>query len=155
MTKRRRDGRILLIFVAFAGLATAQMMTKPQVSNLITKVENGVDQFRDYLNQRGDNARSAASNAQAQTQRTRRRTTSDSTKAAAQTGKDELDGALSDLNRSTNRLRRKFNSTETWMQTKAQVEQVLDDGRRINQVVARGNYGSQIARLWATLRSGI
>ena len=35
------------------------------------------------------------------------------------------------------------------------MNQVLDDGRKINQVVARGNYGSDVARLWATLRSGI
>jgi hypothetical protein len=64
---------------------------------------------------------------------------------------DNLDG----LNRSTNRLRRKFDATDAWMQTKVQVEQVLDDGRKINQTVARGNYGSDVARLWATLRTGI
>ena len=31
-------------------------MTKPQVADLITKVENGVDEFRDYLKRRGENA---------------------------------------------------------------------------------------------------
>ena len=41
------------------------------------------------------------------------------------------------------------------METKAQVERVVDDGRRINQVVARGKYGTDVARLWATLRNGI
>ena len=66
-----------------------------------------------------------------------------------------MDDALGDLNRSTNRLRRKFDVTDTWMETKIQVEQVLDDGRRINQAVARGNYGSQVARLWATVRTAI
>jgi hypothetical protein len=39
------------------------------------------------------------------------------------------------------------------METKVQVEQVLDDGRRINQAVTRGNYGSEVARLWAALRN--
>ena len=34
------------------------------------------------------------------------------------------------------------------METKVQVEQVMDDARRINQVVARGNYGADAARLW-------
>jgi hypothetical protein len=35
------------------------------------------------------------------------------------------------------------------------VEQVMDDARKINQVVARGNYGAEAARLWGVLRSGI
>jgi hypothetical protein len=66
-----------------------------------------------------------------------------------------LDGALGDLNRSTNRLRRKFDPTDKWLETKPQVEKMLDDGRRINQAVTRGNYGSDVARLWATLRAGM
>ena len=36
-----------------------------------------------------------------------------------------------------------------------QVDSVVDDGRRINQVVARGKYGTDVAKLWATLRNGI
>lgn len=35
------------------------------------------------------------------------------------------------------------------------MERVVDDGRRINQVLARGNYGAEPARLWAVLRNGI
>jgi hypothetical protein len=69
--------------------------------------------------------------------------------------KDELDDALGDLNRSTNRLRRKFDAIDTWMETKSEVQSVVDDGRGINQVVARGNYGAEAARLWAVLRGGI
>jgi hypothetical protein len=41
------------------------------------------------------------------------------------------------------------------METKVQVERVLDDGRKINQVVARGNYGTEAARLWGILRNEI
>ena len=139
----------------FAGLtigtALGQVMTKPQVSNLITKVENGVDQFRDYLNKRGENAQANASAAQGR----RRGRASDTQKANATAKKDELNDSLDELNRSTNRLRRKFDGTERWMETKVQVQQVLDDARKVNQAVTRGNYGSQAARLWATLRTGI
>jgi hypothetical protein len=135
------------------------MMAKAQVANLIAKVENGVDEFRDYLDERGENARNntaaAASTQAGQARRARRGTPTESQKARAEAGKDELDDALGDLNRSTNRLRRKFDATDKWIETKVQVEQVLDDARRINQVVARGNYGSQVARLWATLRTGV
>ena len=150
----------IALLVTFAGLtagtALCQVMTKPQVANLIAKVENGVDKFRDYLNRRGENAQaSASSNDQAQARRGRRGTASESQKATARAKKDELDESLENLNRSTNRLRRKFDATDTWMETKVQVQQVLDDARRMNQAVARGNYGSEVARLWATLRTGI
>ena len=68
---------------------------------------------------------------------------------------DALDDALGDLNKSTNRLRRKFDATDKWIETKSQVENVVEDGRKINQVVARGNYGAEAARLWAVLRTGV
>jgi len=138
-----------------AGTAAAQPMTKPQVANLIAKVENGVDEFRDYVKHRRENASAANSTAQGQKRLTRRNTTTDSQKATAESRKDDLDDALGDLNRSTNRLRRKFDATDTWMETKVQVEQVMGDARIINQVVARGNYGAEGARLWGVLRSGI
>jgi hypothetical protein len=134
-----------------AGSAVAQPMPKARVADLIRKVENGVDEFRNYLERRGENARSTASS----TSSSRRRTATQSQKSNTEARKDALDDALGDLNRSTNRLRRKFDATDTWMETKVQVQQVLDDGRRINQAVARGNYGAEAARLWAVLRTGI
>ena len=133
--------------------ASAQVMAKAQVGNLIVKVENGVDDFKKYLEKRGENAHEASSTAQASGRKKRQPT--ESQKANASSKKDALDDALGDLNRSTNRLRRKFDPTDKWMETKAQVEKVVDDGRKINQVVARGSYGPEAARLWAVLRTGI
>src|SRR4030095_8392345 len=85
--------------------ASAQVMAKAQVANLIAKVENGVDEFRTYLEKRGDNAREASSTAQASGRK--RRQATESQKANASSTKDALDDALGDLNRSTNMLRRK------------------------------------------------
>jgi hypothetical protein len=133
--------------------ASAQVMAKAQVANLISKVENGVDEFRNYLEKRGENAHDASSAAQASGRKKRQAT--EGQKANASSKKDALDDALGDLNRSTNRLRRKFDPTDKWMETKSQVEKVVDDGRKINQVVARGSYGPDAARLWAVLRTGI
>lgn len=133
----------------------AQTMVKAQVANLISKVENGVDQFRDYLKRRGDNAREASETPQGQSRRAKKGQATESQKANATARKDDLDDALGDLNRSTNRLRRKFDATDTWMETKVQVQAVVDDGRKINQAITRGNYGSEAARLWAALRTGI
>src|SRR4051812_9785977 len=96
----------LLPMIVLAGLtsesAHAQMMAKPQVANLIVKVENGVDEFRDYLKRRGDNARNTASTPQAQSRRSRRGGATDTQKANADAKKDDLDDALGDLNQSTN-----------------------------------------------------
>jgi hypothetical protein len=146
---------IVLALIGLTGTpASAQLMSKAQVANLIAKVENGVDQFRDYLEKRGDNAKDASSAAES-SGRKKRGGATENQKAKASSKTDALDDALGDLNRSTNRLRRKFDPTDKWMETKGQVEKVVDDARKINQVVARGSYGPEAARLWAVLRTGI
>jgi hypothetical protein len=156
----REIGATALCYCAIFAVSipiAAQTMTKALVAEKIRRVENGVDEFRNYLERRGDNARNATSKAQESGRASGRRGTgnTEARKATAQAGKDELDDALGDLNSSTNRLRRKFDATEKWIETKVQVERVVDDGRRINQVVARGKYGTDVAKLWATLRNGI
>ena len=65
-----------------ASHAIAQPMAKAQVANLITRVENGVDEFRDYLEKRGENASDAKSTAQASGRR-KGQGTSDNQKAKA------------------------------------------------------------------------
>ena len=69
-TKRLGLIQLLALSVLTADAAAAQALTKPQVANLIAKVENGVDQFRDYLQKRGDNATAAASSPQSQSRLT-------------------------------------------------------------------------------------
>ena len=136
--------------------ASAQPLAKAQVANLIVKVENGVDEFQDYLERRGDNAKSRSSTTKAaESGRAKRGTATESQKNAAKERKDELEGALDDLDGSTNRLRRRFDATDKWMETRTQVERVLDDGRKINQAVVRGNYGTDATRLWGVLRTAI
>jgi hypothetical protein len=133
-----------------------QTLTKAAVGEKIRRVEDGVDEFRKYLERKGENARTAADSPQAQARQSKRgRTATGSQQAAASAKKDELDDAMDELNRSTNRLRRKFDPTDKWQGTRVEVERVLDDGRRINQTVARGTYGTEVARLWATLRNNI
>src|SRR5689334_4187220 len=149
---------LLCVGVAIIGLTTTrtagQVMPKTQVASLISRVENGVDEFRNFLEKRGENARDANSTAQSSGRRKGQGAT-ENQKAKANSKKDALDDALGDLNRSTNRLRRKFDATDKWIETKSQVESVVEDGRKINQVVARGTYGADAARLWAALRTGI
>src|SRR4029078_9702651 len=94
---------LVLAAVAAKG-PSAQVMPKAQVANLIVKVENGVDEFRNYLEKRGDNAKDAkeaANTAQASGRRSRQGAT-ENQKARASAKKDKLDDALGDLNKSTN-----------------------------------------------------
>ncbi len=62
---------------------------------------------------------------------------------------------MDDLNRTTNRLRRKFDPTSNYLETKAQMEQVMDSARRVNQVMTKGKYGTQPEKYWAALRANI
>jgi TolA-binding protein len=141
--------------LAVSGLAVAQLaFTKAQVADRIRKVEDGVDEFRDWAEKRAEQGKTQGQAAQG-SGRTRGKTATDSQKSAARDKKDELDDALSDLNGSTNRLRRKFDPTDKWMETRPQVEKVMDDARKINQVLVRGKYGSQAERYWSVLRASI
>ena len=142
---------LALLFGGSPAAAQAPI-TKARVADLIVKVENGVDEFKKYLERRGENAQTAASTPAG---KRRTQTATPAKKAATEERKDELDDALGSLNRSTNRLRRKFDATDAWLETKSEVQHVIDDGRKINQVVARGAYGTEVSRLWAALRTGL
>ena len=151
---------VLACFVSFAWVVLAQgTYTKAYVADRIRKVEDGVDEFRKWSETRGEDAKSRAESAQSNSKTTRRtRSSSSNTQARADQAKntkDELNDALGDINRSTNRLRRKFDATDKWIETKAQVELVVEDGRRINQVMVRGNYGTQAERYWGVLRTAV
>jgi peptidoglycan hydrolase CwlO-like protein len=145
----------ILTFAVMSSTAAAQLsFTKAQVADRIRKVEDGVDEFRKWTENRGDQGKDAAQAAK-DSGRTRTRTATESQKNTAHAKKDDLDNALGDLNKSTNRLRRKFDPTDKWMETRPQVEKVLEDGRKINQVLVRGKYGTQAERLWGVLRASI
>jgi hypothetical protein len=145
----------VLFCLAVSGLAYTQLaFTKAQVGDRIRKVEDGVDEFRKWSENRAEQGKSTAQGAKS-SGRTRDRTATESQKEVAREKKDELDDALGELNRSTNRLRRKFDPIDTWMETRPQVENVLDDARRINQVLVRGKYGTQAERYWSVLRASI
>ena len=60
---------------------------------------------------------------------------------------------MDDLNRTTNRLRRKFDETANYLETKVQMEQVMDSARKVNQVAGKGD--GQAQSLWKALRASI
>ena len=119
-----------LIAICWTAPTFAQpTFTKAQVADRIRKVEDGVDQFRKWAEQRGDTAKSNAQTAKT-SGRTRRsgNTPDDTQKQSAQQTKDDLNDALSDLDRSTNRLRRKFDPLDSMDGN--QGTDATSDGRR-------------------------
>ena len=142
---------------AWVGSVVAQTaFTKAQVGDRIRKVEDGVDEFRKWAERRAEDARKSTETAKS-SGRARRNgnTATEAQKDRAKDTKDDLEDALSALNRSTNRLRRKFDPTDKWMETRSEVERVMDDARTINQVMVRGNYGTQAERYWGVLRANV
>jgi ABC-type transporter Mla subunit MlaD len=151
----------MLAVVSVSTVAQGQTnpFTKAQVGDRIRKVEDGVDQFRNYLDNRGQDAQNRTDSAKSSGATTRRQgsnsANTDARANQAKQTKDDLENAMDDLNRTTNRLRRKFDPTSNYLETKAQMEQVMDSARRVNQVMTKGNYGSQAEKYWAALRANI
>jgi hypothetical protein len=147
-----------ILWVSGSALAQAPgSYSKAVVGDHIKKVEDGVDEFRKYLEKRGedvkDNAQTAQNNRAARGRAPA--ANSEARKDQARRTKDELEEALDDLNGATNKLRRRFNADSNYMQTKSQMEDVMESARRVNQVMVRGNYGTQPERYWTPLRKYI
>jgi hypothetical protein len=155
MMKRNVLVGAALVCLTMSGLALAQVaFTKAQVADRIRKVEDGVDEFREWAENRAERGQANAQSAKA-SGRTRGRTATEGQKEVAREKKDELEDALGDLNQSTNRLRRQFDPSDKWIETRPQVERIMDDARKINQVMVRGKYGTQAEKYWAVLRTAI
>ena len=110
---KRVQARMMLV-AGIMALASpflhAQNFTKAVVGDHIKKVEDGVDQFRDYLEKRGETAQTNSQTRAQSGARGGRASTPPPTEARkdqARQTKDELEEALDDLNTSTNRLRRR------------------------------------------------
>jgi hypothetical protein len=151
----------ILSAVSFFTITFAETnpLSKAQVADQIRKVENGVDDFEKYLTSRGENAKDQAGSAKSSGEAKRGQGAKSEKKEAgkekASQGKDDLQNAMDDLNQSTNRLRRKFDSTSNYLETKVQMEQVMDSARRVNQVVGKGGSDGQAQSLWKALRASI
>ena len=143
--------------------AETNPLSKAQVADQIRKVENGVDDFEKYLTSRGENAKDQAGSAKSSGAAKRgqgansanKDARKDQAKDQGKQSKDDLQNAMDDLNRTTNRLRRKFDATANYLETKVQMEQVMDSARRVNQVVGKGSNDGQAQRLWTALRASI
>ena len=120
MRKNVVAGAMFVCMVVGAVAYAQAVFTKAQVADRIRRVEDGVDEFRKWSENRSEQGKNTAQAAKS-SGRARGRTATKSQKEVANEQKDELDDALGDLNRSTNRLRRQFDPTDKWMETRPQI----------------------------------
>ena len=150
---------VMSLLAVGSAWAQAGGCSKPVTGDHIRTVEDGVDQFRKYTDNRGEdvknNAEAAKNSGATKARPGRDAANTEARKDQANRTKDELDDALGDLNSSTNKLRRRFDATSNYMNTRGEMEKVMESGRRVNQVMVRGKYGSQAERLWLPLRGYI
>ncbi len=142
---------VLLFLTYLPGTALGQVVTKAHVGDLIQEVEKGTDEFKKYLERKGENAREGISRT-----RGRRRagggTPSEAQKERITQEADDVWDAVKDLEKATDRLKRRFRRVDNYLDTRLQVEKVVDEGRRVNKLVVGGRYSSQAAKAWAALR---
>ena len=108
MNCRERTAFWCMTMLAVVSLSTAAQaqtnpFTKAQVGDRIRKVEDGVDQFRNYLDNRGQDAKNRADSAKSSGATTRRQgsnsANTDARANQAKQTKDDLENAMDDLNR--------------------------------------------------------
>jgi hypothetical protein len=121
---------MLLAFVGLMTTAQAQIRTNrtnnQQVRQLITRIENRTDTFRNSLGTRLD--RSTINNTNAE---------------------DNINQLVADFENATNQLRDRFNSRQA---VSADVQNVLNQAALIDSFMRRNRLGARVEREWASLR---
>jgi hypothetical protein len=102
------------------------------VNALIRNTETYSDQFRDHVDNRLDHSYLDDTNAE-----------------------DRLNDQVDDLERRLDDLRGNFDRTDTWWETRGQVELVLREAGDIDNLLARRAYPRGIYAAWAPLRRAL
>ena len=148
----KRSALFVLLLLVIVTPVAGQSWTKAQVGDLIKTVEDRTDDFKEYLEDKGDEARSRAAGGESSSRRGRRAEPDPERRAET---KDDLEEAVEDLEKATDRLRRRFRRVDNYVDTRAQVDNVVDEAREINKIVAGGRYAAEMSKAWAALRVSI
>jgi hypothetical protein len=138
MLKQMTSKQFILPAILIAGFlqmcGSGQGMAKSQVGNLIKQVEDGTDILATIW-KACENAKDSPAASSGQTQRGRHGNGRSKNNAKS---KERCAWRVpGDLNKSTNKLRRKFDGTDAWISTKNEVESVVEDGRKVNQSLTK------------------
>lgn len=106
--------------------------TKADVDRVIKRVENRSDEFVGLFDRSLDHSKLNGSQRE-----------------------DRLNERASDLERALDELRREFNRTESYLQTRPEVSRVLNIAEGINGVMRKRRLGGQTERNWNLLRADL
>jgi hypothetical protein len=111
------------------GRARGRNYSKADVERIIKRVEDNSDDFKKLIDREMD------------------RSAIDKTRL-----EDNIWEQTKDLENALDRLRRKFDRSDTWLETREEVSDVLKEARDINQLLNRVRITGKVQAAWATLR---
>ena len=106
--------------------------SKAQVSNIISKLETSSDKFRRDFDRAMDKSRYNGTNEE-----------------------DEYNGNVRDFENNLDDLRREFNRTNSWWETRNQVQNVVSAGETVNSMMNSISFRRTLERQWNTMRSDL
>lgn len=125
----------LMALTALPSLAQLRYQTqysKSRVSGIITKLENSSDKFRRDFDRAMDNSRRNNTNAE-----------------------DQYNDNVRDFENSLDELRREFNRTRSWWETRNEVQNVINDGQNVNQMMNQISFRRTLERQWNAMRNDL
>ncbi len=125
------------VIVGFASTSSAEgrgrgrgrRIDKTEVAATIRRAENASDVFQRRMDERLDRSRLDG---------TRR--------------EDNINEQVRELENALDRLRSRFDRTDTWMETRTEVQDVLTEARDVNRIMENPRFRRGLDREWAELR---
>ena len=114
------------------GRARGRFYNKTEVSRIIKRLEDNTDRFKGYIDRELDKTRL------------------DKTPA-----EDRIWDRVRALESATDRLRSRFDRTDTWRETRNEVLDVVQEGKRIEQLFERYQIYRRVFARWAEVRRDI
>ena len=106
--------------------------SKSQVSSIISKLETSSDKFRRDFDKAMDNSRYNGTSAE-----------------------DEYNDNVRDFEDSLDQLRREFNRTNSWWETRNQVSDVVNQGQNVNTMMNSISFRRTLERQWNNMRDDL
>ncbi|MBK9707717.1 MAG: hypothetical protein IPO77_12110 [Acidobacteria bacterium] len=114
------------------GRTRGRFYNKTDVSRIIKRLEDNTDRFKSYIDSEIDKTRL------------------DKTPA-----EDRIWDRVRALESATDRLRSRFDRTDTWRETRNEVQDVVQEGKRIEQLFERYQIYRRVFARWAGVRRDI
>ena len=119
---------------AAQGTAGGRFFTKADVERIIKRVEERSDSFRKVIDRTLDRSALDGTNRE-----------------------DNINQQVQELENAIDTLRKDFDRAQTWQETRAQVQRVLNEADEVNAMIRRGRWrrGGAVKSEWALVRNDL